>query len=368
MDARLEAVAACFYEAALDASRWNAGLQALAEVAHAKSALSIRAQLNDGAGLIFDNAGQHPDAIRAYNDRYCHLDPMYAAARSAPAGAWLNDWRLVGPAMRRTEWYNDFMRRFDTHAVLCNLLISDGTQLASVSVQRAPGQGEFSCEDERRLEPLVPHLRRAAKLYFGVAQLRERADLVTAVLDNMHLAVWVVDADRTVLLCNAAAERALAGRAVLQMRFGRLEAAATGGCWEKAVRSATVCPAPQGAALVLTGAGGRPQTVLLTPCTPASSWGTTFRRPVAVVVLAATGTRRPGLAQVLGGLYGLTPAETRVARAISEGFSPVEVAGQAGTSVHTTRTQLKTAYSKLGVRRQAELARLVSDFKSIGVA
>lgn len=54
-------------------------------------------------------------------------------------------------------------------------------------------------------------------------------------------------------------------------------------------------------------------------------------------------------------MYGLTPRELEIANAISSGMSPYEVGLRDGVSVHTVRNQLKSAMSKLGVRRQAAI-------------
>ena len=58
---------------------------------------------------------------------------------------------------------------------------------------------------------------------------------------------------------------------------------------------------------------------------------------------------------VLSELYGLTKAEQRLAIKIANGDSLSDIAIKHNTSIHTLRTQLKTIFSKIGVRRQSEL-------------
>lgn len=57
---------------------------------------------------------------------------------------------------------------------------------------------------------------------------------------------------------------------------------------------------------------------------------------------------------------GLSPAEARVAIALSPGRSPEEVALRTGLAIHTVRNHLKRAFLKLGVSRQSELVALLS--------
>jgi DNA-binding CsgD family transcriptional regulator len=58
-------------------------------------------------------------------------------------------------------------------------------------------------------------------------------------------------------------------------------------------------------------------------------------------------------------LYGLTPAEGRVADLLLEGFDVREVAGRLGISLETCRFHVKRILVKTGTRRQSELMRLM---------
>jgi DNA-binding NarL/FixJ family response regulator len=55
----------------------------------------------------------------------------------------------------------------------------------------------------------------------------------------------------------------------------------------------------------------------------------------------------------------LTPSEQMLALALADGLSVKEYAATHRRSENTVRSQLKSAMSKLGVRRQVELVRLV---------
>ena len=59
-------------------------------------------------------------------------------------------------------------------------------------------------------------------------------------------------------------------------------------------------------------------------------------------------------------LLGLTPAEARVAEMVGGGCSPRQTAEGLGLTLNTVRSALKVAFEKLGINRQAELARIVA--------
>ncbi|WP_308515707.1 helix-turn-helix transcriptional regulator [Sphingomonas flavescens] len=79
-----------------------------------------------------------------------------------------------------------------------------------------------------------------------------------------------------------------------------------------------------------------------------------------VLLLVANGTNRLLPDQnLLRLLFDLTPAEARVARAITEGATIEHIARTGGTSAMTVRTQLRSVFAKTGSKRQAELVRLL---------
>jgi DNA-binding CsgD family transcriptional regulator len=62
----------------------------------------------------------------------------------------------------------------------------------------------------------------------------------------------------------------------------------------------------------------------------------------------------------LAELYGLTPAESRLAMAVASGRRLNELTGEFGVQVTTLRTQLSSILKKCEVERQSDLVRLIS--------
>jgi DNA-binding CsgD family transcriptional regulator len=78
-----------------------------------------------------------------------------------------------------------------------------------------------------------------------------------------------------------------------------------------------------------------------------------------VVVVTAIARPQIASAQVLQDLFGLTPAEARVARWIAAGKRIRDIADEAGLAAGTVRQQLKSVFAKTGVSRQADLVGLL---------
>jgi DNA-binding CsgD family transcriptional regulator len=80
---------------------------------------------------------------------------------------------------------------------------------------------------------------------------------------------------------------------------------------------------------------------------------------VLMVATAPVSAPAPS-ADLLNGLFDLSPAETRLVRHLARGTTVSEVASATGVSVATLRTQLSSIFAKTGTTRQAELLTLVS--------
>ena len=77
-------------------------------------------------------------------------------------------------------------------------------------------------------------------------------------------------------------------------------------------------------------------------------------QPLAAIAFVIDPTRqqRPTY-DILRGLFGLTPAECRVALLLGDGHTPKVIAGMVGVSIDTIRSQIKSIFSKTGVSARA---------------
>ena len=79
---------------------------------------------------------------------------------------------------------------------------------------------------------------------------------------------------------------------------------------------------------------------------------------VVAITMPERQARAPS-AEVLRGLFDLTPAETRFATALAAGSSPKEAAKQLGITESSGRTYLSRIFAKTGTHRQSELMSLL---------
>ena len=85
-----------------------------------------------------------------------------------------------------------------------------------------------------------------------------------------------------------------------------------------------------------------------------------FRDRLTAIVCVADPESGASLPQrALSDLFGLTPAETRVAMALFEGRTSRDAADHLGLSFHTVRVHLARIFAKTQTSRQSDLLRLM---------
>ena len=125
----------------------------------------------------------------------------------------------------------------------------------------------------------------------------------------------------------------------------------------------------------LQGAGGsmkvtRPDAgaPLVLEIQPVRELGTDhLAREVGAVVLVVDPLSRPRIDPALPAeVFGLTPAQSRVAAAVASGQTVAGTARTLGVSEGTVRVHLKHSYRKMGITSQTELVRRILSLEAMG--
>lgn len=259
--------------------------------------------------------------------------------------------------------------------VALRLPLADGLRGAVLLGVAAPGPGWDEPAARALLAALSPHLARALPLYAAIAAA-ERARMVAEyVLESSAIGVVLVEGDGTVLAVNATARETMARTALLALRGQRLIAAAPAD--RAALRAAVEAMArAQGPQLdpgrylsvaLADPAGSARLTLIVRPGPPYSPVSAPLRRTAVVIV------RDPGLPATLppgdlAALFGLTPAEARLAARLADGAGLDEAAVALGVTRNTARSQLQAIFAKTGVNRQGDLVRLLLGSAAANVA
>lgn len=115
---------------------------------------------------------------------------------------------------------------------------------------------------------------------------------------------------------------------------------------------------PSAGCLLVGRDGGRPAYVIrVAPVSPGMAG---HDLPMAMILVSVPDESHVSEHE-LSELYGLSPAESRLALAVAFGKRLNDLAGEFGVQITTLRTQLSSILKKCEVERQSDLVRLISN-------
>lgn len=356
------------YEAAVKPEAWTRCLDDLrcafgADVA----AFVYRVRGPEGHVRVF-SAGLDPSSELAYRERWFARDPWAPTAERFPAGVFgVGELILSERELRRTEFYQGFMRPLGLLRSLGAVLLREGCTFADLGVLRSGDRPEFREREFDLLRLLMPHLERAVHVFRHVVRVEAERDAMGEVLDRFPVGLLLLDERGRLLRANRRARQILAAKDGLSLDGEGIR----GGTARETERlRAVILEAARAAAGLGGGAGGglsvrrpsgrKPLSLLVAPLhRDAPDLG----EPRAAAALIVSDPERPGgppPAGLLERLYGLTHAEARLAQLILRGRVPKEAARELGIRWNTARNQLKRVFAKTGTGRQAQLVGLLA--------
>ena len=371
LDDRFHRLVERIYDAAVDPASW-APVMAILKQEFATSAETFYF-------LDFPRHAMRPlhvDGIsasfyRSFADRYFTPDnPWIRAEPLHRLGVIRTDQRLQAyfrdaDILRRSEYYNDWLRPQELHHSLGTTLLSERGTIANMTLLRPAEVGGYDSAEVETFDLICGHLRRALSIALRLETLATRERVTSEALDRLPYGIVILDLGGKLLQANRMAQRLLRAGDGLSVRHGRLVAAQTR---ERAglddlVRRVGGEPAATGAfqMTISRPKGGRPLS--LSAISLSARPGIfAVAEPTILVLIADPEMSRPTQAQFVRSRYGLTRAEARLALSLLARHDLRRAAEEAGMTYETARWYLKTLFQKTDTRRQSELVgRLLRD-------
>ena len=209
---------------------------------------------------------------------------------------------------------------------------------------------------------MLPYLQRAARLRRSLSgRLAVVHGWTADLLEHLPSGIFLLDKDGRISHANGRGQVLLASRDGLVSRAGKLVAIErTVSQRLDAVLHRCLSSTRRGGDVLIPRIAG--SAWLLSVCPLSGTPAELFAAEPACrawVCVSEPSAARSGLAARLGILFGLTPAQQRVATAPLDGLSPGDIAEAHGVSVATVRTQVQAVFSRVGVQRQADLMRIL---------
>ena len=357
------------YDAALNPEAWPLFLEAFAAAIGGHS-FNLGVMHSGAPELSVQSmVRQDPQALQEYIAYFGQKDPWICAGLEQGAfrtGAMGVGEELVPKAqLVRTEFYNDFGRRYGLDGGMTGVIRRDEDSMAFISAFHAPHDRRFDRDDLQLLAALMPHLQRAIQLHRRLTRLETERDATAEAFQRLRVATIFLDAKGRVSFVNARAADMLQAQDGLSIRRRML-------CASLALETATLHRLIAGAIATTAGtalqAGGtvavsRPSGkrafgLLVTPLRGANQYVQHGGAAAAVFLSDPDRDDTPNTT-MFRALFGLTAAESRVAALIAQGKSFADLLDHLQISAATGRTHLKNIFAKTGTRTQAQLVRLL---------
>lgn len=360
------------YETSSGTGQWSSALHAISDELGGCSFImcihSTRTEERFVTGARID-----PDALSVLEQRYAtpETSPVVALMPRLPV-AKLVPRKAVYPDERyfRSEPYNEVFRPLGLAHVAMSCTLRNASCLGTLGILREQRrtQPDPDQHDFQPLKRLLPHINRAVRLHQRFASMGMHQCAMEEVVARLPHGVIMVNRNSRVLYANQAAETLLSREDGVKLSAGILQAVTVAETQAlqrliAAMTANTRAPDSAGSGMVLYRPWPRrPLWVSVLPI-PAQLEGVALGirqpRPTALVMVCDPEKLAELPGDNLQRLYGLTPAEARLAQALCNGMSLNEYAEASGLTVETVRWRLKQVLAKTGTHRQGELIRLL---------
>jgi DNA-binding CsgD family transcriptional regulator len=253
-------------------------------------------------------------------------------------------------------------RQVDRFHALGFTSLVDGAAL-SLSVYRLRVNDDFDEAQIALMEAIEPHVVRARAVARRLLQAQQARAAAEGALDRLPSAIVLLDERGRPRFINSAAQRILRSREGLWCDSDGVRAAtpdATARLHALIARigqlAARRCPAGGGVISLPRPSSLPPLSVLAAPLPATAHLAATTRSSMLLLLRDPTAEPCPVPAR-LEHLYGLTPAEARLAARLAAGESLDEAAATLGVTRETVRSQLRGVFHKTDTRRQGKLLR-----------
>ncbi len=360
---RMDALLYALYGGTLETPPWQRFLDQLRDLLGGNYAtLLLRPPNEHDPGVILNALVVSPEIYHAYNETYFALDPFV----NLPDGEVVTVAEYVSSAeFEASEYYRNYIQPANVRHILGADLWDGNRLLARLRVTRPASRDDFGEREKQLCKSVLPHIKQAVEIYSRLRESESERAFYADTIDSLSVGVLTLDAEGRVIQGNPIAARLLEQHSVQsslgqrlkfsdareQQAFRELLAEVIdahhhreAGC-VRAFRISAAANAISGLSLLL-----RPL--------PLSDHGSEPSPAVAVFISDPMAPRQAP-SDVLIALFGLTPAESKLAIRLVNGQSLDEASESLNISRNTAKSHLSSVFSKTGVARQTQLIQLI---------
>ena len=315
--------------------------------------------------------GHDPQAIKDYQEYYGAFDPFFKlSTETAPMGTAVADYQMIPDRKELeevcSEFFTGIMQPYDLYFIGGVTLFNDSERIGALTLNRAQKQGPMLQQHLGLLTEIAPHVQRALRIHSEFVRLKSEERALRAGFDKLVMGLVLFDHMATPVYINPLAESILQNHPAIQFRNNMVNA--TNDEENKVLRRLLYSAVNQHEDIDARGGPiglhhpekATPLPVMITPLHHSDFLGKDNANYVAAAMYITDPENKIPLSpEVLSDVFNLTPKESAVAVALTNGLSIEEISDINGTTLNTVRSQVKAIFRKTGVNRQTELVRIL---------
>lgn len=265
----------------------------------------------------------------------------------------------------KTDYYQESCRLQNVHHVMGADISTDTEGVFRFRITRPKTDSAFNDTDKANCQLFIPHFRRALQIHSLLGRSESLGTLYADAINRLSVATILLTESGTVQRLNDYAKQLLEHADGLKLVGDRLEATYPSDNKElqKRIREAFEARSEgrpsSGEALSVTRPSGEVNLGIVFENIPDSSWIDDKGQPTLLLYVRDAINKSTVSSAAAKQLFDFTPAETALALELANGLSLEDAAENLGIMRNTARAHLRAIFSKTGVRRQAELVRVI---------
>ena len=265
----------------------------------------------------------------------------------------------------KTEYYQTSCKYQNVFHVMGADISTENGGVFRLRITRPESADAFSDKDKALCQMLLPHLRSAFHVRSMLGRSESMGNLYADAINRLSVATILLNDKGVVQKLNDYAQALLDTSDGLKLVGDRLEASYPSDNKELQKRIKDAFDARERREpintepLSVTRPSGEVNLGIVFEAVPDSGWLDDSDRGALLLYVRDAVNKSSISSSVAKELFDFTPAETALALELANGLSLEDTAEKLGIMRNTARAHLRAIFSKTGVRRQAELVRVM---------
>lgn len=264
-----------------------------------------------------------------------------------------------------TDYYQSSCKHQNVFHVMGADISTEQDGVFRLRITRPQASSAFDEKDRALCQMLLPHIRRALHVRTLLGRSESMGNLYADAINRLSVATILLNDKGHVQKLNDYAQALLDKSDGLKLVGDRLEASYPSDnkelqrrikeAFDAHGRGESIAKEP----LSVTRPSGEVNLGIVFEAIPDTSWLGDKDRGTLLLYVRDAVNKSTVSSTVAKELFDFTPAETALALELANGFSLEDAAEKLGIMRNTARAHLRAIFSKTGVRRQAELVRVM---------